>query len=212
MHGRAIATVRRILQQIGQDRTATRSLEHALQLRAAHAIDRVSDKFGHDNHVSAASSGEVGATCSLRCSTFVCRFAGRDEVFLMNTLTDAQLVVSSDVAALLDRSTDGADVRRARPATSARRSRLLRENGFLVAGSRRRIGGRSTATSRRHERHLRAARHGPDHAPVQLRVRLLLPGRSRRLQQVRREDVARDRGARRRLDRARARSRAARER
>src|SRR5882672_1177827 len=27
----------------------------------------------------------------------------RDEVFLMNTLTDAQFVVSSDVAALLDR-------------------------------------------------------------------------------------------------------------
>ena len=27
----------------------------------------------------------------------------RDEVFLMNTLTDAQLIVSSDVAALLDR-------------------------------------------------------------------------------------------------------------
>ena len=27
----------------------------------------------------------------------------RDEVFLMNTLTDAQMVVSSDVAALLDR-------------------------------------------------------------------------------------------------------------
>ena len=27
----------------------------------------------------------------------------RDEVFLMNTLTDAQLVVSSDVASLLDR-------------------------------------------------------------------------------------------------------------
>jgi hypothetical protein len=28
---------------------------------------------------------------------------GRDDVFLMNTLTDAQLIVSSDVAALLDR-------------------------------------------------------------------------------------------------------------
>ena len=33
----------------------------------------------------------------------------RDDVFLMNTLTDAQLIVSSDVAALLDRCTDGAD-------------------------------------------------------------------------------------------------------
>ena len=29
--------------------------------------------------------------------------AGRDDVFLMNTLSDAQLLVSSDVAALLDR-------------------------------------------------------------------------------------------------------------
>ena len=29
--------------------------------------------------------------------------AGSDDVFLMNTFTDAQLVVSSDVAALLDR-------------------------------------------------------------------------------------------------------------
>ena len=31
----------------------------------------------------------------------------RDDVFLMNTLTDAQLVVSSDVAALLDRAAQG---------------------------------------------------------------------------------------------------------
>lgn len=34
--------------------------------------------------------------------------AGRDEVFLMNTLTDAQLLVSSDVARLLDRVDAGA--------------------------------------------------------------------------------------------------------
>ena len=56
----------------------------------------------------------------------------RDEVFLMNTLTDAQLIVSSDVAALLDRveqrevsgSTLDAEVREALD--------LLWENGFLV--------------------------------------------------------------------------------
>ena len=29
--------------------------------------------------------------------------AGRDDVFLMNTFTDAQLIVSRDVSALLDR-------------------------------------------------------------------------------------------------------------
>ena len=56
----------------------------------------------------------------------------RDEVFLMNTLTDAQLVVSSDVAALLDRTGDedfngGIDNEEEREALD-----LLRENGFLV--------------------------------------------------------------------------------
>ena len=57
--------------------------------------------------------------------------AGRDEVFLMNTLTDAQLVVSSDVAALLDQELDrdglwivGSDKREAID--------VLAENGFLV--------------------------------------------------------------------------------
>src|ERR1700694_4425134 len=57
--------------------------------------------------------------------------AGRDEVFLMNTLTDAQLVVSSDVAALLDQELDrdglwaiGSDKREAVD--------VLTENGFLV--------------------------------------------------------------------------------
>jgi uncharacterized protein len=52
----------------------------------------------------------------------------RDEVFLMNTLTDAQLVVTSDVAALLDRTGEdtelGAEAREAMA--------LLSENGFLV--------------------------------------------------------------------------------
>ena len=39
----------------------------------------------------------------------------RDEVFLMNTLTDAQLVVSRDVAALLDRCVATRRVRRRTP-------------------------------------------------------------------------------------------------
>jgi uncharacterized protein len=53
----------------------------------------------------------------------------RDEIFLMNTLTDAQLVVSSDVAALLDRASQGALT-----VSSEEREALdlLRENGFLV--------------------------------------------------------------------------------
>ena len=62
--------------------------------------------------------------------------AASDEVFLMNTLTDAQLIVSPDVAALLDRaarSDDGmSDVtgldEEARAAFA-----LLAEHGFLVA-------------------------------------------------------------------------------
>ncbi len=57
----------------------------------------------------------------------------RDDVFLMNTLTDAQLVVSSDVAALLDRAAAG-DCRAVRPRSQDEREalELLRENGFLV--------------------------------------------------------------------------------
>jgi uncharacterized protein len=58
----------------------------------------------------------------------------RDEVFLMNTLTDAQLVVSSDVAALLDRTPDWRALEGAGPIDSDTRDalELLTENGFLV--------------------------------------------------------------------------------
>jgi len=55
---------------------------------------------------------------------------GRDDVFLMNTLTDAQLIVSADVAALLDRAAS------ARPDAFDDESRealeILTEQGFLV--------------------------------------------------------------------------------
>ncbi|MQA29748.1 MAG: radical SAM protein [Luteitalea sp.] len=51
-----------------------------------------------------------------------------DDVFLMNTLTDAQIIVSSDVAALLDRGGDDSALdQEARQAF-----RQLEENGFLV--------------------------------------------------------------------------------
>ncbi len=61
----------------------------------------------------------------------------RDEVFLMNTLTDAQLVVSPDVAALLDRVADRDDATLDEFAGDEREAiDLLRDNGFLV-GDRR---------------------------------------------------------------------------
>jgi uncharacterized protein len=56
----------------------------------------------------------------------------RDEVFLMNTITDAQLVVSSDVAALLDRAHRG-ELAAAKPSDEEREALdVLWENGFLV--------------------------------------------------------------------------------
>jgi uncharacterized protein len=57
----------------------------------------------------------------------------RDEVFLMNTLTDAQLVVSTDVAELLDRL-DESDDRLDQFTPDEREAiALLRDNGLLVA-------------------------------------------------------------------------------
>ena len=122
--------------------------------------------------------------------------ADRDDVFLMNTFTDAQLIVSPDVADLLDRI--GAATAFSRDGASARRSTTLAENGFLVESreAERRHSSEFFTDVREGQRP--AARHRADDAAVQLRVRLLLPGRPRRLQQVRREDVARDGGAGRR--------------
>jgi uncharacterized protein len=56
----------------------------------------------------------------------------REEVFLMNTLTDAQLVVSPDVAALLDRFTDAAPGEDAAGPDERQAVDVLVENGFLV--------------------------------------------------------------------------------
>jgi len=58
-----------------------------------------------------------------------------DDVFLMNTLTDAQLVVSADVAVLLDRAAAGEfDATTASRVNTVEREALdlLWENGFLV--------------------------------------------------------------------------------
>ena len=62
--------------------------------------------------------------------------AGREEVFLMNTLTDAQLVVSSDVASLLDRAALGElnDLGNDHLDDEGRQALdVLRDNGFLVS-------------------------------------------------------------------------------
>src|SRR5215468_9545004 len=59
----------------------------------------------------------------------------RDDVFLLNTLTDAQLIVSSDVADLLDRPSFDSLTESERDAVD-----VLKENGFFVsdyAGDRR---------------------------------------------------------------------------
>jgi uncharacterized protein len=60
--------------------------------------------------------------------------AERDEVFLMNTLTDAQLVVSTDVAALLDRvGAPGAVAGEEFGAGELEAIEQLRDNGFIVS-------------------------------------------------------------------------------
>ncbi len=57
----------------------------------------------------------------------------RNEVFLMNTITDAQLVVSPDVAELLDRFGAGdAAGTDALPEEEQDAIGLLKDNGFLV--------------------------------------------------------------------------------
>src|SRR6058998_687804 len=56
-----------------------------------------------------------------------------DDVFLMNTLTDAQLIVSSDVATLLDRLEQGeVDGPGGMTADEREAFDLLTDNGFLA--------------------------------------------------------------------------------
>ena len=122
--------------------------------------------------------------------------AGRDDVFLMNTFTDAQLIVSRDVVGLLDRI----PVKPGRLTTPEREAlATLAEHGFIVPEPRHRAPAGGAVLPRRPREHRAAARHGADDAAVQLRLRLLPPGRSRRVQQERGQDVDRDRGAGRRV-------------
>ena len=61
----------------------------------------------------------------------------RDEVFLMNTLTDAQLVVSPDVAALLNRVSERDDAMLDDFEGEERDAlELLHDNGFVVSDRR----------------------------------------------------------------------------
>ena len=114
----------------------------------------------------------------------------------MNTFTDAQLIVSRDVADLLDRDRAAA-TRSVRRPTSATRIDSCVEHGFIVETATRSAQALEAFFRDVRESTEPAAGHGPDDAAVQLRLRLLHPGRPRRLQQARREDVAGDGGARR---------------
>ena len=109
----------------------------------------------------------------------------------MNTFSDAQLLVSSDVTGLMDRVSRGDAA-----FNDDERETLetLVENGFVVESRDDERAALDKYFRDAPRRHRTAARDGADHAAVQLRVRLLLPGRPRRLQQVRREDVARNGG------------------
>ena len=56
----------------------------------------------------------------------------RNEVFLMNTLTDAELIVSQDVASLIDRCADGFEDFDSLDGESREALDILQDNGFLV--------------------------------------------------------------------------------
>src|SRR5215207_6058683 len=81
-----------------------------------------------------ATSGPRNQVFTMQPSMFNLRvpLEARDEVFLMNTLTDAQLIVSSDVAALLDRVEKGEVSGSTLDGEAREALDLLWENGFLV--------------------------------------------------------------------------------
>src|SRR6185295_17964610 len=100
------------------------------------------------------------------------------DVFLMNTFTDAQLIVSRDVAALLDRVGGEGDLAAfSGGEREAGRAGLPRPRPPIGAAGPRALLPRRPGKPRP------ARRHRADDVAVQFRVRLLLSGRSRRLQQ-----------------------------
>ena len=122
----------------------------------------------------------------------------RNEVFLMNTFTDAQLLVTSDVADLLDQIEARTSPDALRPLTDEERASIdqLWEHGFLVPDRAQERTALEALLPRRAGEHRPAARDDPDDAAVQLRLRLLHSRRPRRLQQERGADVDGDGGAR----------------
>ncbi len=78
------------------------------------------------------------------------RFRRRGEVFLMNTLTDAQLIVSQDIAGLLDRLSDNpASLAPERLDDDDREALVtLTEHGFIVPSRASDTEGARTSSSR----------------------------------------------------------------
>ena len=99
-----------------------------------------------------------GSPCSPRCSTYACPLDGRqgDDVFLMNTFTDAQLIVSRDVADVLDRvgheqaqfSPEERDARHAlrRTASSSRAARRTGRRSSSSSATSAKIRGQLRVT------------------------------------------------------------------
>ena len=94
------------------------------------------------------------------------------EVFLMNTLTDAQLIVSEDVAGLLDRLADAPEsLAPERLDTDAREALVtLTEHGFIVPEPGRGPRSAEQVLHGLSRRYRAAPRDGADHAAVQFRV------------------------------------------
>ena len=111
------------------------------------------------------------------------------EVFLMNTLTDAQAVVSSDVVALLDRLDAGGAADAVPEPGRARNARDAGKRRVPRPPSRIRARGAGVVLRDVPRGHVPVAHHDPHHPSVQLRLRLLLPGRARRFRRAGREDV-----------------------
>ncbi len=100
-------------------------MEHRLQPEPSTGRER------RDVLSTAAAHSALIAHSRMQPSLFNVRVPlPQDEVFLMNTLSDAQIIVSGDVATLIDRvgAGDAADTPEERDAVA-----LLTEHGFLVA-------------------------------------------------------------------------------